>query len=154
MRTTTRLAALFIVFYLAKSEKLKCFQCSDKDNDPKKKCSVNETIYSEATEDTGVACRIWAIAGVAVHKSMVSTELCKNETLQYNIQNDIVGKFEGSGQASALCCNWTLCNYNTTLAALAEEPSSAIKTDAQSFSINLSALFSILVASQLVLPLL
>ena len=71
----------------------------------------------------GYFCRIWAIKDTAVHKSLVQSASCDDETLKYNIANDIVGKFTGEGEAQALCCNWSYCNLNTTLAMLSEEPS-------------------------------
>ena len=38
---------------LVLGEKLKCFECSEKDASNDKKCSVNQTRYSEASADTG-----------------------------------------------------------------------------------------------------
>ena len=35
------------------AEKLKCFECSEKISQDSKKCSVNQTRYSEANEETG-----------------------------------------------------------------------------------------------------
>ena len=76
-----------------------------------------------ANELLGYFCRIWAIKDIAVHKSLVQSSSCEDDKLKYNIANDIVGKFTGEGEAQALCCNWSLCNFNTTLAMLSEEPS-------------------------------
>ena len=66
----------------------------------------------------GWNCRIWALKDVAVHKSAVPEAECTKEKLEYNIANDIVGKFTGEGPAKALCCNWSLCNFNTSFAML------------------------------------
>ena len=38
---------------LVLGEKLKCFECSEKDTQNDKKCSVNQTRYGEASADTG-----------------------------------------------------------------------------------------------------
>ena len=76
-----------------------------------------------ANKLSGYFCRIWAIKDTAVHKSLVQSASCDDETLKYNIANDIVGKFTGEGEAQALCCNWSYCNLNITLAMLSEEPS-------------------------------
>ena len=69
-------------------------------------------LFSEATEDTGVFCRIWALNDVAVHKSMVSADLCKNETLQGNIDNNIKGKkFKLEELARIRTPNLSLSNF-------------------------------------------
>merc|ERR1712008_10221 len=135
---------------LVLGEKLKCFECSEKDTQNDKKCSVNQTRYGEASADTGYFCRIWAIKDTAVHKSLVQSSSCEDETLKYNIANDIVGKFTGKGEAQALCCNWSLCNLNTTLAMLSEEPSSAMPLVMQSLSISLTAIINIVLFTQVV----
>jgi hypothetical protein len=38
---------------LVLGEKLKCFECSEKDPQNDKKCSVNQTRYNEAPVETG-----------------------------------------------------------------------------------------------------
>ena len=96
----------------------------------------------------GAYCRIWALNGVAVHKSFVRTG-CDNDTLTYQTQNNILGKFQGDGPAQALCCNWTLCNYNITFAMLSEEPSSAMPS-LQNLSLNLGAIVYIVLFTQIV----
>lgn len=131
---------------------LKCFQCSNNENEPGKRCNVNETRYTESTDTTvSHACRIWAKNGVAVHKTMVVNTSCTNETLKNDIDN-LVPKFAGESPSQAYCCNWNLCNYNTTLAQLAEEPSNAAENLApgtQSLSINLSAFTYVILSSQI-----
>ena len=83
--------------------------------------ATNELLFVNTL--LGYFCRIWAIKDTPVHKSLVQSASCEDETLKYNIANDIVGKFTGEGEAQALCCNWSYCNLNTTLAMLSEEPS-------------------------------
>lgn len=113
---------------------------------------MNETRYTESNE-TALACRIWAKNGVPVHKTMVTNTSCTNETLKNDIDN-LVPKFQGESPPQAFCCNWDFCNYNVTLAQLAEEPSNSADNlqpggvGSQSLSINLSALTYVILTSQ------
>ena len=55
---------------LGVAEKLKCFECSENVAQNDKKCSVNQTRYSEASVDTGeVFDKVFEY-----HKSIVSLE--------------------------------------------------------------------------------
>ena len=130
---------------------LKCFECSESNsiNDNLKKCSVNQTRYTEAIEDSdNVRCRIWALNGVAVHKTMTSKDKCDNATLKQNVDNDIVGKFPGDSPAQAYCCTWNYCNFNTSFAQLAEEPKSGTSSDLNNLSISLNAMVSFVFSMQ------
>ena len=69
-------------------------------------------IFIRESNDTNARCRLWSLNDVPVLRSLVSENSCTNATLEQNVANDIDGKFPGTGPASALCCNWDLCNYN------------------------------------------
>ena len=68
--------------------------------------------------------------------------LCTNQTLQQNVAKDIEGKFPGVGPATAQCCNWTLCNLNSTFAALTEAPSMESSTESDQENSALKVIFS------------
>merc|ERR1711953_1300789 len=120
--TMKPIIALIILLYCSTTFSLKCLECSEKSTEEAKKCSVNSTNYRESADGY---CRLWSVGEVAVHRSLVSEAECTETKLKQNVDNDIIGKFPGEGVAQAQCCNWTLCNYNVTWAALTEAPSMA-----------------------------
>lgn len=124
------LLTLLIISLVLGQDKLRCLECSEREPDDAKKCSKNMTRFSEATDNTTTyLCRIWALNNVPVHKALVPSSSCTNATLQANIQNNILGQFTGEAPAQASCCNWTFCNANLTMAALAAPPNFAVNLD-------------------------
>ncbi len=47
---------------------------------------------------------------------------CTEDELAKNVANDIKRLFPIPGDAFALCCTWSLCNFNMTLAVLPQKP--------------------------------
>ncbi len=83
----------------------------------------NTNAIRTATDDGDYRCRIWAINDITVHRALMTATLCTDEKLAYNIANDIKRLFPGiSGSPQAMCCTWSKCNFNTTLAVMADKP--------------------------------
>ena len=90
---------LIILFYCSTAlATLKCLECSEKDPENAKKCSVNSTNYRESDGSSVVYCRLWSIGDSAVHRTMVGEDSCTDSQLKQNEDNDIIGKFEGEGE--------------------------------------------------------
>ena len=141
--------ALFIITFatiFATALGLQCLECSEKSSNEANKCSVNSTSYRES-EETTARCRIWSLNDEPVLRSLVSETLCTNATLKQNMENNIEGKFPGSGPANAQCCNWDLCNFNVTLAALSEAPQVNMESSTEGSSAYLSTLSSLVLVS-------
>ena len=155
--TLSLITLLLASSLLAPAAGLQCLECSEKSNNEATKCSINSTAFRESNEATA-RCRVWSLNGLPVLRSLVGENLCTEQTLQQNIANDIEGKFPGVGPASAQCCNWTLCNFNTTLAALSEAPVESMENSSTESNVENSALrviFSIciiLVSTMIVMP--
>ena len=90
-------------------------------------------------------CRIWAMNDTAVHKALVPSSLCEEDILQTLIDSKFNNNFNylftnGTPVASAYCCNWTFCNYNTTFAVLAEPPPEVMSLEDIGLSLQYSKL--------------
>ena len=123
---------------------LQCLECSEKSSN--NKCSINSTAFRESNETTA-RCRLWSLNDEPVHRSLVGESSCTNATLKQNIDNNIDGNFPGSGPANAQCCNWDLCNFNVTLAALSEAPQVFEETTTEGNSAFYTTLSSFLLVS-------
>ena len=106
-------------------------------------------VFFQATSDNEYSCRVWSLNKTPIHKALVLSTDCTNETLQvcwqvfllliviflssFFLQKQISSNFNSnfdslglSPPAEAFCCNWTYCNYNTTFAQMASNPNSAM----------------------------
>ena len=154
MRPTTLSLITFLLSTITITAGLQCLECSEKSSNEANKCSVNSTAFRESNEATA-RCRIWSLNNVPVLRSLVGENLCTNQTLQQNVAKDIEGKFPGVGPATAQCCNWTLCNLNSTLAALSQAPSMESSTESNQENSALKVIFSnlcVILVSMIVLP--
>ena len=140
-RPTTLSLITFLLSTITITAGLQCLECSEKSSNEANKCSVNSTAFRESNEATA-RCRIWSLNNVPVLRSLVGENLCTNQTLQQNVAKDIEGKFPGVGPATAQCCNWTLCNLNSTLAALSQAPSMESSTESNQENSALKVIFS------------
>ena len=153
-RPTTLSLITFLLSTITITAGLQCLECSEKSSNEANKCSVNSTAFRESNEATA-RCRIWSLNNVPVLRSLVGENLCTNQTLQQNVAKDIEGKFPGVGPATAQCCNWTLCNLNSTFAALTEAPSMESSTESNQENSALKVIFSnlcIILAGMIVMP--
>ena len=146
MQGTKTLYLITFASIFAAALSLQCLECSEKSSKEANKCSVNSTSFRES-EETTARCRIWSLNSEPVLRSLVSETLCTNATLTQNMENDIDGKFPGSGPANAQCCKWDLCNFNVTLAALSEAPQVNMESSTERNSAYITILSSLVLVS-------